>query len=171
MSGTALFPASRRPPAYRRLPREALRESPLNWRVICARLVVYGLALGVASLALPGFEIKRVAGQEVYSVMILAAIYGIVVAVLKPVFQFIALPFVIETSGLVVIAINVVIFALFDAFASPLVDFEGVGWFFASAAFVWVFAFVLENVLGVPPPIVSDIPPDESGDEEAAEAL
>lgn len=146
--------------AVTRLPRELLQANPFNWRVAAARLVVYGLALGLASLILPGFEIRPVYGQEIYSVIILAAIFGVVITVLKPIFQFIALPFVIETSGFVVVAINIVIFALFDAFAGSLVDMQGVGWFFLAGIVVWLLAYLFENVLGIPPPILSDIPPD-----------
>lgn len=146
--------------AVGRLPQELLQANPFNWRVAAARLVVYGLALGLASLILPGFDIRPVYGQKIYSVIILAAIFGVVITVLKPIFQFIALPFIIETSGFVVVAINVVIFALFDAFAGSLVDMEGVGWFFLAGIVVWLLAYLFENVLGIPPPILSDIPPD-----------
>lgn len=165
MSGSFFAPEQLR--GITRVPRELLESSPFNWRVALARLVVYGLALGLSSLILPGVEIKPIEGQEIYSVMILAAVYGIVITVLKPVFQFIALPFLIETSGFVIVAINIIIFALFDAFAGPLVDMKGVGWFFVAGVLVWLLAFLFENLLGVPPPILSDIPPDEEEGEKA----
>jgi putative membrane protein len=149
-----------------RLPRELLEANPFNWRVALARLVVYGLSLGLASLILPGFDIKPIYGHRIYSVIVLAAIFGVVITVIKPIFQFIALPFIIETSGFVVVAINIVIFALFDAFAGSLIDMEGVGWFFIAGILVWLLAYIFENVLGIPPPILSDIPPES--EEEAA---
>lgn len=162
MSGSSILPES--PRGVARLPHELLRDNPFNWRVAAARLVVYGLALGLTSLILPGFEIRPVYGQEVYSVIILAAIFGVVIAVLKPVFQFLALPFIIETSGFVVVAINIIIFALFDAFAGSLVDMQGVGWFFLAGIVVWLLALLFENLLGIPPPVLSDIPPDAEGE-------
>jgi putative membrane protein len=162
VSGSAMFPTSGQSDLAR-LPQELLRGRVFNWRVIFARLVVYGLALGLSSLILPGFEIRPVYGQQIYSVIILAAIYGVVIAVVKPVFQFLALPFIIETSGFVVIAINIVIFALFDAFAGSLTDIKGVGWLFLGGILVWLLAFLFENLLGIPPPIISDIPPEEEG--------
>ena len=149
-----------------RLPRELLEANPFNWRVAVTRLVVYGLALGLTSVILPGVDIRPIYGQEVYSVIVLAAIFGVVIIALKPVFQFVALPFIIETSGFVIVAINIIIFALFDAFAGSLVDIQGVGWFFLGGILVWLLAFLFENVLGVPPPILSDIPP--GADEEPA---
>lgn len=158
MTGSSLLPESAR--GIVRLPREVLEANPFNWRVALARLVVYGLALGLASLILPGFEIKPIYGQQIYSVLVLAAIYGVVIMVLKPIFQFVALPFLIETSGFVIIAINIIIFALFDAFAGSLVEMTGVGWFFLGGILVWLLAYLFENLLGVPPPILSDIPPD-----------
>jgi len=158
VTGSSLLPESAR--GIVRLPREVLEANPFNWRVALARLVVYGLALGLASLILPGFEIKPIYGQQIYSVLVLAAIYGVVIMVLKPIFQFVALPFLIETSGFVIIAINIIIFALFDAFAGSLVEMTGVGWFFLGGILVWLLAYLFENLLGVPPPILSDIPPD-----------
>lgn len=152
--------------AVARLPRELLEANPFSWRVALARLVVYGLALGLASLILPGFDIRPVYGHRIYSVIILAAIFGVVIVVLKPLFQFVALPFIIETSGFVIVAINIIIFALFDAFAGSLVELAGVGWFFIAGILVWLLAFVFENLLGIPPPILSDIPPEP--DEEPA---
>lgn len=159
MSGSSTLPEPTR--EIVRIPRELLEANPFNWRVALVRLVVYGLALGLSSLILPGFDIKPIYGQKIYSVIVLAAIYGVVITVLKPVFQFVALPFIIETSGFVIIAINIIIFALFDAFAGSLVDMAGVGWFFLAGILVWLLAYVFENLLGVPPPILSDIPPDE----------
>jgi putative membrane protein len=146
--------------AVARLPRELLEANPFNWRVALARLVVYGLSLGLASLILPGFDIQPVYGQRIYSVIILAAIFGVIIAVLKPAFQFVALPFIIETSGFVIVAVNIIIFALFDAFVGSLIEMEGVGWFFIAGILVWLLAFLFENLLGIPPPILSDIPPE-----------
>ena len=154
-----MFPDQAR--AVARLPRELLEANPFNWRVAAARLVVYGLALGLSSLILPGFDIKPIYGHRIYSVIVLAAIYGVVIVVLKPLFQFVALPFIIETSGFVVVAINIVIFALFDAFAGSLIDMQGVGWFFLAGILVWLLAYLFENLLGIPPPILSDIPPEQ----------
>jgi hypothetical protein len=42
---------------------------------------------------------------------------------------------------------------------------EGVGWFFLAGILVWLLAFFFENLLGIPPPILSDIPPE--AEEEA----
>lgn len=158
MTGSSLLPEPAR--GIVRLPREVLEANPFNWRVAAARLVVYGLALGLMSLILPGVDIRPIYGQEVYSVISLAAIYGVVIIALKPVFQFVALPFIIETSGFVIVAINIIIFALFDAFAGSLINIQGVGWFFLAGILVWLLAYLFENLLGVPPPILSDIPPD-----------
>ncbi len=167
MSGSSVAPEQLKNAT--RIPRELLERNPFNWRVILARLVVYGLALGLASIILPGFVIRPVYGQEIYSVMILAAIYGVVVALLKPAFQFLALPFIIETSGVVIVLVNIVIFALFDGFAGSLTDIKGVGWLFVTGILVWLLSYFFENVFGIPEPILSDIPPGVD-DDEGAEA-
>jgi uncharacterized membrane protein YvlD (DUF360 family) len=149
------------PPASVRLPRRLLRARHFSWRVIVVRLVIDGLALGIASLALPGFVIRPLEGREIYTLMILAAIFGITMAVFRPLLQTLALPFLVETGGLVVALLYVGLFAIFDAFTGSLIDMRGVGAFFAAGLLVAVLVFLFENLLGVPPPILSDVPPEE----------
>jgi uncharacterized membrane protein YvlD (DUF360 family) len=147
-------------PAYARLPRELLRSRPFNWRVIVVRLFVYGLALGIASPALPGLDIRPFEGREIYTLMLLAAIFGITMAVFRPLLQTLALPFLIETGGLIVALLYVALFAIFDAFTGSLIDMRGAGSFFAAGLVVAVLVLLFENLLGVPEPILSDIPPE-----------
>jgi len=162
-----MVPERRRRSQATRLPRHRLQPRPFNWRVVVVRLFVFGLSLGLASLILPGFEIRPYQGSEVYTLMILAAIFGIVMALFRPALQMLALPFIIETAGLVIVLLNVGLFALFDVFTGTLIDMRGPGAFFAAGLVVSVFVVLFENLLGVPAPILSDIPPDEL-EEEAA---
>jgi putative membrane protein len=124
------------------------------------RFFVYGFSLFLTSLVLPGFTIKPYEGKEVYSLLILAAIFGIIAAVFKPLLLFLALPFLLQTAGLVIVLVNIVLFALLDGFADRLMEVAGVGWLIVGGIFVGIFAFVLENLLGVPEPILTDVPPD-----------
>jgi putative membrane protein len=154
--------AEGRPARHR--PRIRWRSHPFNWRVMVARFVIYGLSLYLANLILPGFVIKPYKGEVVYSVLVLAAVFGIINAIFKPFLLFLALPFLIQTAGLIVLVVNIILFALLDAFADNLIDMQGVGWFFLGGIVVGLLAFVFENVFGVPEPILSDIPPDAEGE-------
>ena len=146
-------------PALHR-PRTRWRPHPFNWRVMVVRFVAAGMSLYLANLILPGFVIKPYEGRVIYSVLILSAVFGIINAIFKPALLFLALPFLLQTAGLVVVFVNVVLFALLDAFAGQLIDMKGVGWLFLGGIVVGFLVFVLENVLGVPEPILSDIPPE-----------
>jgi hypothetical protein len=61
----------------------------------------------------------------------------------------------------------VALFAIFDAFTGSLIDMRGAGSFFAAGLVVAVLVLLFENLLGVPEPILSDIPPEELEEEVA----
>ena len=73
------------------------------------RFLVAGVSLYLANLILPGFVIKPYEGRVIYSVLILAAVFGIINAVVKPLLLFIALPFLLQTVGLVILVVNIVV--------------------------------------------------------------
>ncbi|MCV7322640.1 hypothetical protein AWB99_08810 [Mycolicibacterium confluentis] len=72
------------------------------------RTVLTGLALWVVTLIVPG--VYFVGGQETWQkvgiVLVVAVIFGVVNAIIKPIVQIVAIPLYILTLGLVHVAIN-----------------------------------------------------------------
>ncbi|HET7305583.1 MAG TPA: phage holin family protein [Segeticoccus sp.] len=78
---------------------------------IVIKILVNAVALWVATLVVPGI-VLGVPGQEetwttqVGTLVVVAIIFGLINAVIKPVVSFFALPFIILTLGLLTLVIN-----------------------------------------------------------------
>ncbi len=72
------------------------------------RAVLTGLALWVVTLIVPGIDFVGADSrlQEVGIIFVVALIFGLVNAIIKPIVQFVAIPLYILTLGLIHIVIN-----------------------------------------------------------------
>jgi len=120
------------------------------WRVLAAGVVVNGGAVALVVLVLPG--VRESTGHPVLGYLALGAIFGVINAFVKPVIQFVALPALLGSLGLVVIVVDVVTFWLLDAL-TPLLDTDGFWAVLAAGVVLGVLSYVLDNVLGLVPPI------------------
>jgi putative membrane protein len=127
------------------------------------RLIANACALAVTEAVLPRLDVMPFEGSRVWSFLILAAIFGAINAVIKPVLQVLALPFLFDTLGGAVIVINALVFALLNAFGGSLIHVRGFLTYVFAGLLVYGLALVLENVLGVTPPIVRDQATLDSG--------
>lgn len=76
---------------------------------LIARLLINAAAIWAAAYILPGVTLDM--GQPV-SVLIVALVFGVVNAVIKPVLKFFGFPFILVTLGLFALVINAGLFAL-----------------------------------------------------------
>jgi putative membrane protein len=71
------------------------------------RLLANAVALAVASWIVSGITLEgATTGRRVITLLIVAAIFGIVNAVVRPVVKLLSLPFIILTLGLLIFVIN-----------------------------------------------------------------
>jgi len=71
------------------------------------RLVINAVALMVAAWLLTGISVSGGStSKDALTLIVVAAIFGIVNAIVKPVVTFVSMPFVILTLGLLLIVIN-----------------------------------------------------------------
>jgi len=71
------------------------------------RLVVNAVALMVAAWLLTGISVSGGStSKDALTLVVVAAIFGVVNAIVKPVVKFVSMPFVILTLGLLLIVIN-----------------------------------------------------------------
>lgn len=125
-----------------------------GWRVLLARLLVNAVVLALVILILPGIELTG--GYRVLDLLVLAALLGLLNAFVKPLLQLLALPFLIESFGLVVVLMNTVILWLLDVLDLGLLEIDGFLWALAGGALLGLFSFLLDNLFGLVPPIVDD---------------
>jgi len=138
-------------PGAERAPRVKLRRAP--WRVLAARVVVNGIAVALVVLILPG--VKESTGHPVLGYVALGAIFGLINAFVKPAIQFVALPLLLGSLGLVVILVDIVTFWLLDSL-TKLLSTSGPIWVVVAGVLLGLLSYIFDNVLGLVPPILPD---------------
>ncbi len=101
---------------------------------------------------MPGFELH--ASHEVLAVLWLAVVFGVVSALARPTLEFLLLPYVLQTVGLVMLAVNVALLTLLGL--TRALEIQGVLALVVGAALASVVGFVLDGLLGLTPPVVDD---------------
>jgi putative membrane protein len=133
------------------------RRSPRNWRVAVLRVPSNALALAFTAWVLSGIHITT--ARPVLGYLLLGAVFGLLNAFVKPALQYLTLPLLLESFGLVVVIVDVLVFWLFGALFSQVVQVDGFWWLLAGGALMGFLSFLLDTVLGLTPPIVDDRPP------------
>jgi ubiquinone biosynthesis protein len=124
----------------------------LSWRVTLVQFLANALVIGVLILVLPGFVLH--AKHELLAVLWLAAVFGILGALVRPALEFAFLPYVLQSLGLVVVLIDAVLLALLGL--TRTLEIRGFGALVVGAVVAGVVGFFLESVLGLTPPVVDD---------------
>jgi putative membrane protein len=83
----------------------------MRWLV---KIVINGLALWLAAVLVPGIHIgeEGSTSSTVVTVLVVAVIFGIVNAILKPILTVLSLPFIVVTLGLFLLVVNAVLLQL-----------------------------------------------------------
>jgi putative membrane protein len=127
-----------------------------NWRVALVRTVANAAALALTVAVLPGVAVSS--QRPVLGYLAAGAVFGVLNAFAKPAIQFVALPLLLGSFGLVVILVDALVLWLLDLVLGSLFSIDGVGPLFAAAALLGVIGFLLDGALGLMPPIADDRP-------------
>lgn len=79
------------------------------------RTVVNGLALWLAGVIVPGIELGRAGASTtdtVLTVLLVAVVFGVINAIIKPVLTVLSIPFIVITLGLFVLVLNALLLEL-----------------------------------------------------------
>ena len=126
--------------------------SRLNWRVTLVQFLANAIVIGLLIVLLPGFELH--ATHELLAVLWLAVVFGVLTALVRPVLEFLFLPYVLQSLGLVMVAINAILLALLAL--TSVLEIDGVAPLLIGAVVAGVVGFFLDSVLGLTPPVVDD---------------
>lgn len=110
------------------------------------RLVINAIALAVTASVLPGIHVKN---DSIGTLAIVALIFGIVNALVKPIFVILSCPLIILTLGLFMLVINGVMLLITDALSGGRFTVDGLGWAILGGLVVNVIGQIVETVLGV----------------------
>jgi uncharacterized membrane protein YvlD (DUF360 family) len=86
--------------------------------------------------------------------LLLAVVYGLVKAYVKPVIQFLALKYLFATYGLVTILINAFLLWLVALLSLGALAYSSVLALIAGGALAGLFSLILESVFGLTPPVL-----------------
>ena len=125
----------------------------MNWKLMIMRVLVNGVAIAITVLLLPGIQ---VVDHMLLTYLILAIALGLLNAFVKPLVQILTLPFVFVTFGLVIVIINAAMLLLLGWLLPELLWIRGLLAALAGGAILGFLGIVLENLLGMTPPIVDD---------------
>ncbi len=113
---------------------------------LALRTVVNGLALWLTALVVPGLHLGEESPQlanRLMTILLVALIFGLVNAIIKPALTLLGLPLIIVTLGLFTIVINAALLALTAWIAGGLgLDFTIDGFFWSAILGALVLSFI-----------------------------
>lgn len=115
-------------------------------RNLLLRLIVNAAALAATAALLPGISVRN---NEMGTLLVIAFVFGLVNAVLKPVFLILSCPLIILTLGLFAIVVNGLMLLITDALAGGRFTVDGLGWAILGGLVVGAISGILERVLGL----------------------
>ena len=137
-----------------RVPHVPMRRasSRLNWRITLVQFFANAIVIGLLILLLPGFDLH--ATHEFLAVLWLAAVFGVITALVRPALEFLFLPYLLQSLGLVMVAINAILLALLAL--TSVLEIKGVVPLLIGAVAAGVVGFFLDSLLGLTPPVLED---------------
>lgn len=116
------------------------------------RVAVNGVALWIAALVIDGVRLGEGEGtftEKLVTVVLVALLFGLINAVVKPVVKLLALPFVILTLGLFTFVVNAFMLQITEWIAGPLGLIFSIDRFFWDAVLAAVVITFVSWVLNV----------------------
>lgn len=109
------------------------------------RLIINAAALAITAWLLPGITIAE---GSLASVLLIALIFGLVNALVKPVIVILSCPLLILTLGLFYLVVNGLMLLLTDALAGGRFEVDGIWWAILGGLVMGIVGGMLESLLG-----------------------
>ena len=124
-----------------------------NWRILLLRVLVNASVLLITAAIVPKIYFVD---RHLLTLLWMALVLGVLNALVKPVVQFLTLPFIFGTYGVVIVLINAGLLWLLSALFPSLFAVDGNGWALLGGFVMGLLGSFLESLLGVTPPIVPE---------------
>lgn len=122
-----------------------------NWRLYLVRFVCAGLAVVATVLIVPGLALT---GWKLGDFTRIAVVFGLLNMTAKPVLQFLALRFILNTYGVVVVVINTLLLVLLAQILDDMFQASRPLSVLLGGLLVGVLGLLLETLLGANPPVL-----------------
>ncbi|NND03010.1 MAG: phage holin family protein [Acidimicrobiia bacterium] len=109
---------------------------------ILIRVGINAMALFVAAGLVGGITLE----EGFWKLVLVAAIFGIINAVLKPILVFLSIPFIVVTFGIALIVINALMLVITDALTAAL-EIDGFGPALLGAVIISVLSWTANRIL------------------------
>ncbi|MGI9584478.1 MAG: AarF/UbiB family protein [Acidimicrobiia bacterium] len=123
----------------------------VNFRVVVVRFLLDVVIISVVLAFMPGFRTNLEASLG--SLALLAVIYGLLNAFVRPVLDLLLMPFLVQTYGLVVVIVDVVVFGLLVLLSGSL-EASSAWQVLVGGLLLGIFRLVGLGFLGLTPPIM-----------------
>jgi putative membrane protein len=117
------------------------------------RILINAIALVIIALVVPFI---RFVDPSLLSIVLLAVALGVLNALVKPILQFVFLPLIFASYGLVIVMVNTLMLYLLAWLFPDFFVVESLLWALLAGALIGLLGTLLENLLGLVPPIVPD---------------
>jgi len=124
-----------------------------HWKTLLLRVLINAIVLAITVLIIPFI---RFVDPSFLSILFMAAILGVLNALVKPILQFVLLPLIFASYGLVIVLVNTLMLLLLATLFPGFFAVENLLWAFVGGALIGILGTFLENLLGLVPPIVPD---------------
>jgi putative membrane protein len=124
-----------------------------NWRVLLLRVLVNAVALLITAAIIPHIYFVD---RHFLTLLWMALVLGVLNGLVKPVVQFLTLPFIFATSGVVIVVINAGLLWFLSVLFPSLFAVDGFAWALLGGLVMGLLGSFLESLLGVTPPIVPE---------------
>ena len=107
------------------------------------RTLLTAVALWITSLVVPGIHVGDTSGGRAITLIVVAVVFGVVNALLKPLVTLLSLPFIIVTLGLFSLVVNALMLWVTSGLSGALgLDFHVDSFFWAAVLGALVLAIV-----------------------------
>ena len=124
-----------------------------NWRFLLVRILMNAIALAITAAVTPNIYFRD---RTVWSWLLMALMLGVLNALLKPILQFLTLPFIFVTYGLVVVLVNSLLLWLLSVIFPNRFAVENLLWALLGGLVLGLISSFLESLLGLTMPIVPE---------------
>jgi len=115
-------------------------------RNLILRWVAYGIAIALVAWLLPGIEIVN---DDLGTVAVIALVFGVLSALVKPVVKLLTCPLIILSMGLFLLVINGLMLQLTASLLPDRLVIDNFGWAILGGIVMGIVGVVLESVLGL----------------------
>ena len=126
-----------------------------NWRYLLVRLLVSVISLLVVALIVPKIYFVE---RSLLNLLLISITFGILNVLIKPILQFLTLPFIFVTYGAVVALINALILLLLAWMFPDRFAVNSFIWAIVGGLLVGILGGFLDALLGLTRPIIPNEP-------------